>query len=393
MRTLIVGGGVAGLAAAISLQRAGLEVEVMEISPDWAPRGAALTLQSNALAMLGWLGLLESVLDAGVAVPEDVLYAMTFDGRPITEVHYPRLAGAEVPASFGINRAVLQQIMTARLAELGVPVQLGTSPVAVEQDGNGDEVVLASDGRKRAFDVVIAADGLRSTVRALRFPSRGEPAYSGFGAWRCTAPRVLDTDRKLMLIGPGKRLGIFPSGPDDLQVFAFTREPREARYAPEDWGPLMRERFAEFRGPVPDVFEAARTFHYTAVEEVPVERPLADGGVVLTGDAAHASVPFLAQGAAMALEDAVVLAECMSDAVASKASVTSALGRYEARRYPRVAFVQRHSLEIGLAWGGDAARYSPQILQATMQSSIDAVYAELARDVGPGSIEIAGEGR
>src|SRR5687768_1358008 len=71
MRTLIVGGGVAGLGAAISLQRAGLEVEVMEISPDWAPRGAALTLQSNALAMLGRLGLLETVLDAGVVVPDD----------------------------------------------------------------------------------------------------------------------------------------------------------------------------------------------------------------------------------------------------------------------------------------------------------------------------------
>ena len=83
-------------------------------------------------------------------------------------------------------------------------------------------------------------------------------------------------------------------------------------------------------------------------------------------------------GAAMALEDAVVLAESLSDAVVAKGSIVSALARYEARRFERVAFVQRHSLEIGLAWGGDAARYSPQRLRATMQSQIDSIYAELA---------------
>jgi 2-polyprenyl-6-methoxyphenol hydroxylase-like FAD-dependent oxidoreductase len=270
--------------------------------------------------------------------------------------------------------------MTDRLAEIGVRVDLGTGPVSIEQDADGQEIVHASDGSERRLDLVVAADGLRSTVRALRFPSRGEPAYSGFGTWRCTLPRVLDTDRKLMLIGPGARLGIFPSSPDELQVFGFTREPREAHYAPEEWPVLMRERFAAFRGPVPEVLEAARTFHYTAVEEVPVERPFFDGGVVLTGDAAHASTPFLAQGAALALEDAVVLTETVSDAVGSKGSVRSALERYEARRYDRVAFVQRHSMQIGLAWGLDAARYSPQTLLATMQSQIDTVYAELAAE-------------
>jgi 2-polyprenyl-6-methoxyphenol hydroxylase-like FAD-dependent oxidoreductase len=349
----------------------------MEISPAWPSLTTALTLQSNALAMLGRLGLLEAALDAGAAAPEDLLYVSTFDGDPITAVRYPRLAGPEVPASFGIRRSVMQGIMIGRLEQLGIGVQLGTSPVRIEQQADGHELVVGSDGRERAFDLVVAADGLRSTVRTLRFRSR-EPTYSGFGIWRCTCPDQAASDQKRMFIGPGIRLGIFPSGGDELQVFAFTREPREARYAPEDWGPLMRQRLQAFRGPVPDLLDAASAFHYSAVEHVPVERPLVDGRVVLLGDAAHAAVPFLAQGGAMALEDAVVLGETVREALAAEESIDSALRQYEARRFQRVAFVQHESMEIGLAWGGDASRYSAEVLRATMQSRIDRIYAELA---------------
>jgi 2-polyprenyl-6-methoxyphenol hydroxylase-like FAD-dependent oxidoreductase len=377
VRTLVIGGGIGGLATAISLHEAGLEVEVMEISPAWPSLTTALTLQSNALAMLGRLGLLEAALDAGAAAPEDLLHVSTFEGTPITEVRYPRIAGPDVPASFGIRRSVMQGIMTGRLEALGIGVQLGTSPRRIEPAADGQELVVDSAGREGAYDLVVAADGLRSTVRSLRFRSR-EPVYSGFGIWRCTCPDQPGNDRKVMLIGPGIRLGIFPSGGDELQVFAFTREPREARYAPEDWGALMRERLRSFRGPVPDLLEAASTFHYSAVEHVPVERPLVDGRVVLLGDAAHAAVPFLAQGGAMALEDAVVLGETVRDALRARGSIDAALRDYEARRFPRVAFIQHESMEIGLAWGGDASRYSPETLRATMQSRIDRIYTELA---------------
>ncbi len=380
MRILIAGGGIAGLASAIALEQAGANVEVMEAEPAWAPLSSGMFLQSNGLAMLRRLGILDVVLEAGFSVPDDLMPVSTFDGQPITEVRYPRLAGADVPAILGIKRVVLHGILTDRVQELGINVRLGTRLRSVGSPSGGAGLVRveASDSTEGDFDLVVGADGIRSDLRAMRFPDRAEPRYSGFGAFRCVSPRPPDLRHKLMLIGPGVRVGIMPTSEADLYMFGIAREPADARYEPEDWPALMRERLAEFDGPVPELLATATAFHYTGVEEVPAGRPLSARRVVLVGDAAHATTPFMGQGGSMALEDAVVLADVLGGAARGDTSVEAALARFEERRFPRVQFVQSRSVEAGRAWGGDSSGYSPDALRETMQARVDGFYAQLA---------------
>jgi 2-polyprenyl-6-methoxyphenol hydroxylase-like FAD-dependent oxidoreductase len=381
VRILIAGGGIAGLASAIALEQAGAKVELMEAQPAWAPLSSGMFLQSNGLAMLRRLGILSEVLEAGFAIPDDLMPVSTFDGRPITDVRYPRLAGPEVPAILGIERVVLHGILTHRVEARGIDIRLGTRPTVVRPPSGpaGTVQVEASDGSLGAYDLVVGADGIRSALRAMRFPERAEPRYSGFGVFRCVGPRPRELRYKLMLIGPGARLGIMPTSEASLYMFGICREPGDARYEVDDLPVLMRERFANFVGPAPEVFASATRFHYTAVEEVPAGRPLWAGRVVLVGDAAHATTPFMGQGGSMALEDAVVLADAIGGAVRGEHSVEAALASFADRRYPRVEVVPSRSLEAGRAWGGDASGYSPDDLRASMQMRVDSFYARLAQ--------------
>lgn len=374
MRTLVVGGGIAGLAAAIAFRRAGLEVEIVEAQPDWSPLSSGMFLQSNGLGMLNRLGILEPVLNAGFGIPDDLMPVSTFDGWPITDVRYPRLAGPDVPAILGIKRVALHAILTEAIDRLGIPVRFGTVVETLVGGSDGSSTqVTTTDGRAESFEFVVAADGIRSSLRATCFPDRADPRYSGFGAWRCVCPRPSDLKHKLMMIGPGARLGVMPISNDELYMFGITPEPVEARYEPTAWATLMRERFADFRGRAPELFAVATLFHYTAVEEVPAAQPLHREGVVLIGDAAHATTPFMGQGGSMALEDAVVLAEVVSRGT----SLVRALEEYERRRFPRIEFVQARSFDAGRAWGGDRSAYSPETLKTTMQARVDGFYAQL----------------
>lgn len=379
MNVLVVGGGIAGLAAAIALDRAGIEVEVAEAELSWSPTSSGMFLQSNGLAMLARLGLLEDVLSSGFGIPDDTMPVTTFEGEPIVDVRYPRLAGADVPAIVGIKRATFHSILTAALEARSIEYALARRIVDVGGDAGGVRAIW-SDGRSSAHDVIVAADGIRSTLRGLVFPDRATPRYSGFGAWRCICPRPPDLVHKLMLIGPGARLGVMPISDAQLYMFGISPEPAGAVKDPADWPTLMRERFADFGGRAPELFATASTFHYTAVEEVPAGRPLFDRRVVLIGDAAHATTPFMGQGGSMALEDAVVLAEELAGGQSADA-IDAALQRFEARRYPRVDFVQRRSFDAGRSWGGDRSAYDPAALRASMQGRVDAFYEVIAAPI------------
>jgi len=254
-RVLIVGGGIAGLTAAIALRRIGVDVEIVELKSQWESVSSGIFLQSNGLAMLRRLGVLPSILKSGFAV-RDAMPVMGQDGEPITSVLYPRTAGPDLPATVGIKRSTLHTILASAADQAGARITLGTSVAALQPSQSGTSVET-THGATDQFALVIGADGVHSVVRSLALPDRAAPSESDFGVWRCIARRPKQLDEKIMMITAGLRLGIMPISDDELYLFGIVREGVGARFPPDEWAVTMRRRFQDFRGWAPHLLDAA----------------------------------------------------------------------------------------------------------------------------------------
>jgi 2-polyprenyl-6-methoxyphenol hydroxylase-like FAD-dependent oxidoreductase len=378
LNILIVGGGIAGCCAAIALTQSGHRVRIVEKQSEWRFQSSGIFVYANGLESLGKLGLLEEILAAGFAVPEGRNAYFAHDGQPIVETFYPPADGGRIPAILGIKRAEMHRVMAARVAELGVSVALGTTVRALREEARGITATL-SDGSAETVDLVIGADGLRSATRAM-IGIDVAPRYTGVGVWRSVHRRPRALTDKIMMMGPAKRFGIMPISDDMLYTFGTMAEPEGSYYAPADWPRLMQARFAEFASPAaPFLAELSPGSEvlYTAVEEVALPLPWHRGRVQLIGDAAHASTPFMGQGGAMAMQDAVVLAE----ALAATPDLEAALTAFGRARFPVCEFVQN----VSRAVGEDGARETPGGAEArhaamrdTAQGKVDGFYRKLA---------------
>ncbi|PHP66369.1 monooxygenase [Zhengella mangrovi] len=375
---LIAGAGIAGCAAAIALARAGHAVRVVEKQGEWRFLSSGIFVYSNGLECLRDLGVLDEILDAGFAIPGGRNAYFDHHGAPIVDVTYPPGETPGVPAILGIKRAELHRILAARMAQLGVPVDLGTTIEAIEPGADGVTARL-SDGRSETADLLLGADGIRSATRTM-IGIDIEPRYTGFGVWRAVHARPASLTDKIMVMGPGKRFGIMPISDDRLYTFGTVAEPRDARFDPAEWPDTMRARFAEFDGParpfLDEVGPDSEVF-YTAVEEVSLPLPWHRGRVLLIGDAAHASTPFMGQGGAMAMEDGVVLARLLD----ASGNPDDALERFGRLRAPVCSFVQSVSRAVGEAGaredaGALAGRNAR--MQREAQGAVDDFYSRLA---------------
>lgn len=184
-----------------------------------------------------------------------------------------------------------------------------------------------------------------------------------------------------MMMGVGKRLGIMPISVDTCYIFATSNEPANPRFASADFGKLMQKKFADFRGPAEGLLAEMGPNNepfYTAVEEVHLPLPWSIGQIGLIGDAAHASTPFMGQGGAMAVEDALVLAESLS----SDLQVAQALQSFGDRRFERCSYAQEESRKVGEAGGlerQDDVRIRDQRLSAQGQADVDRFYERMAQ--------------
>jgi 2-polyprenyl-6-methoxyphenol hydroxylase-like FAD-dependent oxidoreductase len=377
-KVLIVGAGIAGCSAAIALADKGMHVTLVEKEAQWRFQSSGIFIYGNGLEALRSLGVLPQILDAGFGIADGRNVYLDHHGAPIVDVFYPRSHGGAVPI-LGIRRAEMHRILAGRLGALGVDIRLATTVAKIHSPGGRDHAeVKLSDGSTQRFDLVVGADGIRSQVReAVSGPVA--PRYTGFGVWRSVHARPRTLDAKIMMMGIGKRLGIMPISDDRLYIFGTVSEPADRWYPRAQWPALMRERFAEFGGPARqflDQLSADSEVLYTAVEEVQAPLPWHAGRVLLIGDAAHASTPFMGQGGAMAVEDAVVLARMLaSDGIGEQT-----LKAFGERRFPMCRFVQEASRKVGEAGAvEDAASCARRntAMQQTAQQQVDAFYREL----------------
>jgi 2-polyprenyl-6-methoxyphenol hydroxylase-like FAD-dependent oxidoreductase len=219
---------------------------------------------------------------------------------------------------------------------------MGQTVTALGRDGDGVDVTF-SDGSGSRFDLVVGADGIRSAVRRFVAPEIA-PRYAGYTSWRFVVEGEAAADHPVELWGTGRRVGVVPIGGGQTYAYATANTPEGGR-DPEPAAESFRRRFADFGGPVPEVLAGlgdGAALIRTDISEAFAPRWVF-GRVVLLGDAAHAMTPNLGQGAAMAIEDAFVLA----NALASAHPPAKALAEYERVRLPRVRAIADEARRLG----------------------------------------------
>jgi 2-polyprenyl-6-methoxyphenol hydroxylase-like FAD-dependent oxidoreductase len=326
LRVLIVGAGIAGLGLARTLHQRGITAEVVERATSWEPSGAGLYLPANAVRALRELGI-GPALAAG-ANPIGRQRLLDHRGRTLADIELDRIWEG-VGGCVAIQRAALHDALRQATAE--VPARLGTSVTDLE-DGEAPRVRF-SDGSSGRYDLVVGADGVHSSIRSLALG--GPPAsYVGQASWRFLADGFPDISDWTVMLGRGRAFLTVALGQAVVYCYADLNASDPTGAAREDW----RESFTDFAEPVPRLLDRANGAYFAPIEEV-VPPAWTGRRVVLVGDAAHASSPNMAQGAAMALEDALVLAETLT----ADRPVEQALADYVRRRTARVAFVQEQT--------------------------------------------------
>lgn len=339
---LIVGGGIGGMSCAIELRKLGVNVEIVDIDPEWRVYGAGITITGPTLRAFKYVGVLDEVCELGAAF--DGAKVFSADGRLLEEMVMPRV-DPDVPPVGGIMRPVLHKILSTRTKASGATIRLGTTVTDIAETAH-DITVAFSDGSRGTYDLVVAADGAFSKLRDRVFPNAPRPKFTGQAVYRLVAERPEGFDRSYFYIGANMKIGFNPVSPTHMYMFLLEYTPENPWLTTEEQPKRLYDLMAGFGGIVPQVRAgvlASDTVNYRPLEAVIQPLPWYHGRVVLLGDAAHATTPHLASGAGMAVEDAVVLAQEIQQAT----GVEQALLGYTQRRYQRCRLVVENSLRLG----------------------------------------------
>ena len=343
MSVLIIGGGIGGLAAAVALRRAGITAHVFERAPQINEVGAALSIWSPAVTALRRMGLEDQVLSLGPNILK--FNILSPSGQVISSTSIEEISRASGAASVMVHRADLQQILLQALHKEQVHTE--KECIGVVQDQDGATVRFADETEARGT-IVIGADGIRSAVAASMFGDEGL-RFSGYYCYRAMAatPDVPDHEVISILL-PGMHFGLFPRVRRAQAYWFLCRNSPPGAGTPDDrcdHPALLQSIASRLPDGIGDMI-ANTDARSILIDDVFDRRPRkiwGRGRVTLLGDAAHPTTPTFGQGACMAIEDAVVLANCLQrgkDPIA-------ALRNYEKRRRRRTTMITNLSWSYG----------------------------------------------
>jgi 2-polyprenyl-6-methoxyphenol hydroxylase-like FAD-dependent oxidoreductase len=330
---VIVGGGIGGLATAAGLLRRGWSVQVLEQAPEFTEVGAGISLWPNAFRALDAIGIGDAV--RAVGAQEVTGGIRDHRGRPIVRAEI----SSPTAAATMFHRA---ELLSALLGT--VPREHLTAGTRVHAVRNaGDRAVVEHDHGTLTADVVIGADGVRSTVRTQLWTLAEPPRYAGVSSWR-TVISGFGSVPGGESWGPGALFGVIPMSRDRVYCYASAAVP-SGRMSADGELATLRRRFGTWHDPIAALLEAAREEEVLRhdVYHLPPLDGYVNGRAVLVGDAAHAMTPNLGQGACQSLEDAATLAVLLG----SESNVDTALREYNALRVRRSQAIASRSRSTG----------------------------------------------
>lgn len=355
---LIIGGGIGGMAAGLSLARAGFDAHIVEQAPEFGEIGAGIQLAPNAMRVLDGLGVLPTIHKLAVR-PRNLVFMHADTGEHLTTIDFGERFVERYGQAYSVMHRgdLLDVLLEACRAHPRVTLENNRQAVDIRDADDSAEVRFA-DGETYRADALIGADGLWSRVRALLSDDR--PIADTYVAYRGALPMSgitvsVEPDDEIIWIGPDKHLVQYPIRRGELynQVAVF----RSSGYTPElehttEWG-TPAELDAAFGGAHEHVRASIDLFNRDRRWVMYDREPLANwtrGRITLLGDAAHPMVQYLAQGACQAIEDAECLARQMA---AHGGDPDKAFAAYQAERIPRTALVQRVARGWGQVWHDD----------------------------------------
>lgn len=340
---LIVGGGIAGMTLSIGLKRAGIDVEIVEKTPQWTVPGMGISLQGPALRALRAVDLLGQCIAQGFGY--SCVKTCDADGDVTATTELESLNGPDAPAAIGIRRQSLHSVLMQAVAAAKMPVRLGVS-IASLKHGRDHVSVQFDNGTAGIYDLVVGADGANSIVRDLAFGTDYRPVYTGQAVWRAMVNRPWEVRCRYAFDGPCSRAGINPVAEKQMYIFLHQTQPTFLRFPDDQLPALMRDQLDGFGGLLAvarEEISAPDQIIYRPVTSHILPSPWHRGRVVLIGDAAHTTAPHMASGAGIAIEDSVVLASLL----ASESSLRGALEQFMTRRYERCRMVVQSAWQLG----------------------------------------------
>ncbi|MEV8315307.1 NAD(P)/FAD-dependent oxidoreductase [Streptomyces sp. NPDC059900] len=391
---LVIGGGIAGPVAAMALHKAGIEATVYEAydatgnpagtSTAKSAPGGGMTIAPNGQQALETIDAAETV--RAIGTPVTALGLRSWTGRHLAQLAPPE----HLPATRFVWRTELHEALAAEAARRGIPLQRGKRLLDATDTGTG-VTARFSDGSLAKADVLIGADGLRSTVRTLIDPSTPKPHYAGMLTFTARVPKTeLPSTEGVLYMCYGKRAYFAYRILDDASaVWSVNLPHREPMTSAEaqavgagEWLKRLREAFTDDRTPAPDLVAA------TAPEDLLITGPTetmlplttwSRGRMTLIGDAAHATPPTSGQGASLASESAVQLARCLRDLPPGRA-----FKAYESLRRPRVDRILKHTTATATATSAAARTATPKPAGPFSRALRDALLPVATRVGGTG---------
>ncbi len=334
LKAIIIGSGMAGLAAGIAMRQAGYEVEIYEKTSKLRPAGAGISLWSNGIKILNKLGLGKEV--AAIGGQMNRMEYRNHQGEVLNDVNLIPLMEQVGQRPYPVSRTDLQEMMLNAFGKSDV--RMGMRCVEVKQDADSATAIF-EDGSTATGDVVIGADGVHSVVRTYLNGGKIEPRYAGYVNWNGlveASPDLAESDVWVIYVGEGKRASMMPVGGNRFYFFMGCPQPQGTKTPPEKIRAELKETFAGWAQPVQNLIEKLDPEQVNRLEigDIDPLPNLVEGRIALVGDSAHATTPTLGQGGCQAMEDAEVLCRYL---ITTNISVEDALKRYEAERKDRVA--------------------------------------------------------